>query len=70
MPADARAEPSRQFHSLRQAADELGLPYKRVRALAANGFFGELIRSGPSQQGPYVIADATLQRLRNGEKVA
>lgn len=70
MPDDDRATSQRrQFHTLRQAADELGLNYKRARVLARNGYFGALVRSGEAGLGPYLVPDATLQRLRNGEQV-
>lgn len=67
---DISSRPKRQFHSLRQAADELGLGYKQAMTLAANGYFGTLTRSGKAGLGPYVIPDATLQKLRNGEQVS
>lgn len=68
--ADVPDSAPRPFHTLKQAAGELGMSYKRVRALAERGYFGDLVRSGEAGRGPYLVPDSTLRRLRNGERVA
>lgn len=67
---DPETSPRRQFHTLSQVAKELGIGYKRARTLARNGYFGVLVRSGDAGLGPYLVPDAALQRLRNGEQVS
>ena len=64
---DEDASPRRQFHTLRQAAEKLGLDYRRAQRLAANGYFGPIGRGGRTGRGPWLVPDATVQRLRNGE---
>lgn len=58
-----------QFHTLKQAARELGISYKQARALQRNGFFGNLARGGEHGHGHFLVPEVTLQRLRRGEQL-
>lgn len=71
MPAsDVPESPPRGLYTLKQAAAELGISYKRARVLHSRGYFGTLARSGELGQGAYLVPAGVIQRLRNGEEVA